>query len=1803
MKRIFKIFAGIVACVVLFSDVNAAEKECKEIPDCLNLGYVSNASCREGTWVACPFDINFKKCVNASCEQMGFTADDKSRWCEEEVPCPSDRNYTLCASEGTCVEQDEYLTGAEFCDVGTYIATTFEPECRENRDNGNRYECASCEGGKTTVTTNSQSCDTCNEDAGFYAPDDIPTGAGYDEVDGCYKATGCADGYTSDTSDTCYTYGDTPYEVNVNGEVITCTYIVPEVCEEGCYYSSTDKTCTPNECIEEDGCYDDGCPEGAVCDKDERGNDHPTGCADGWVNDMTSYNTVFTSSRQSPFYANGELKTCHFIDGCNEDNGYIPASDERIQYVTTDPDEEGLSFLGVSCRKVTGCNTSVAVREDDMYEYDWMIDYELVASFEIDDGIYCWRPTGCKDSYIDISNQNLNEACYNDTSNCSSSDNRDVCGDIYHGITNIATAADLMCAYCGRNLTCEDLICQCDNWECDSFEVFYRGEENNFAASRYVYTTTESSGNLAIPGFSGCYCDMSDQCPEGTYSLSKATSGLSWYQRMLSGYTYTETASYYCYIDVPTCSTNGVLYSSDGECESEIIEGNYVTGYELTGVTHSGALSKCTTCIDSGGDLASEMTCIYVESCTNLYCYLPSNGASQQVGYVMTERLSNGTLSCPSNSVTYNTTALSLCDMNSGYSGNILWNESTGTCGANTTIVSVCDEDNQEYSSCPTGTTCEPLENGCYEPTGCAIGWLGVPGGDGPFGYESTGQNSVPFVVGPDIWVCYEVTGCDHDAGFYEECPDAERDDSYFLSGDLLEDSLAYTCRPCECRMYLSPSEEDICDEGREFTCTTNEIGCAHVECNENNTIEDVVIPEIGPEKISTYYKLGTPHVVQNVKCYDYPTECNSDNGWMNSCGSLDVVDEIPGNVDFPHCYKCECPEHDWDSDCEDEEHFTCPRESNGCYTGILCNRSGGYVSLDDANEDYTEFFEFSSVPDAVSQTGLECYAPTGCNINNGWYEEYAVYPSIGSEFASYYLSSTMSDEETIGDLTCYSVDDCNYNNGWRSSCTTLALDTVLVPTGPSSTKTCSRCATTCEEYNSQYLTEMQANILMPKIYVDGIGDCYDGTNSKPFEETNFANSYVFTHTLDNSTLLCGANQAKSIYTNKNPAGVNGCSQSAIEKQTEITECVYTDSSTGVEYYGYWTTNTGSDLYSLYEGILRNTQHPYVCCNTAENYGDTWWYVGSYQGDALNYPCTLFSCPICSNFEETSCNDNEIRQACENHPEAFACTQDEAGCYQAECNIHNGYIDITQNSTGFKLHGTPISASAFLTCDKVKGCDADNDWLATSTPCNGCSDIITGTQNLGTYLTCYHWEFPSCHALTGDMGAAESHGSNVACLSEQTFTGHPDTTHSDEKICYSDCYTCQELWDLGEIDTDNFESCYYDYDDGDYSCTNSYQTGSLLLANSEITTEISTNYDCYDSTTYTNPTTHDSLVCTACKYGECSSSEIPLEDGYTCPKGQARQARPDLSCCKKCCRLDDNPAFGLWAKYDSNGCAIGYNTGCTRPSCSGNSSECLDLWNAYEYCLANQQSLYQYYQNILDNCEPAPLVHPDCPGYYSLRITPCNLNSTKMYNSSCKASNGVTYYGGSCVTMPSITLGAHFRHREGLIFGPHPTRVTINTTLSNASGLSLSYETVLHPTRSPYSFEKLSGEPETHYLTTIDNRSYTFTTAENWENTYSNQVYGTVYLMSVGVTYTGTDGTTHDICYQRKDVYNGDNPTPTACWAKNAQKEEGSFDCTRIKDQLTGYYETPLCSLTISLPRSGVKDLKVEPYYSYMMSD
>ena len=104
---------------LMFANV-ANAIDCEKVPTCEELGYSTKEDpyCADNGYMYCPFNHEYKKCVNMDCTKLGFTDSDKSSWCGKIVKCKGNEKFTACKAlcevgdvfydNGTCGYVDEY---------------------------------------------------------------------------------------------------------------------------------------------------------------------------------------------------------------------------------------------------------------------------------------------------------------------------------------------------------------------------------------------------------------------------------------------------------------------------------------------------------------------------------------------------------------------------------------------------------------------------------------------------------------------------------------------------------------------------------------------------------------------------------------------------------------------------------------------------------------------------------------------------------------------------------------------------------------------------------------------------------------------------------------------------------------------------------------------------------------------------------------------------------------------------------------------------------------------------------------------------------------------------------------------------------------------------------------------------------------------------------------------------------------------------------------------------------------------------------------------------------------------------------------------------------------------------------------------------------------------------------------------------------------------------------------------------------------------------------------------------------------
>ncbi len=103
---------------------NVAEAiDCQTPPDCESLGYSTenDPNCTDDGYMFCPFNHDYKKCVNYDCAALGFTTSDKTSWCKEIIKCQGNEDYTLCAKIPSCEIGDVYYANGSCGKASEYV--------------------------------------------------------------------------------------------------------------------------------------------------------------------------------------------------------------------------------------------------------------------------------------------------------------------------------------------------------------------------------------------------------------------------------------------------------------------------------------------------------------------------------------------------------------------------------------------------------------------------------------------------------------------------------------------------------------------------------------------------------------------------------------------------------------------------------------------------------------------------------------------------------------------------------------------------------------------------------------------------------------------------------------------------------------------------------------------------------------------------------------------------------------------------------------------------------------------------------------------------------------------------------------------------------------------------------------------------------------------------------------------------------------------------------------------------------------------------------------------------------------------------------------------------------------------------------------------------------------------------------------------------------------------------------------------------------------------------------------------------
>ena len=252
-RRKNKIFLSALLLAATLGIHNALALDCEKVPECAELGYSNNIQSCNGSWLYCPFNSNYKKCIpnGSSCDK--FTDTDKTEWCNDIVPCDNDESLTLCASSFRC--ETGYLhglTSAKGCGNGTIGTKGWKLiSSKVTATDGSSVTCNKCEkrdcpGYSSTEITSRKDCDKKYGEKGYYDFNSVIEGYSGDKE--CHSCTGVQ---------ACDDIGLVDYknshqgckEVSVLGydqKMITCYDCSGDVSDCGQGYVLVDGECKPS---------------------------------------------------------------------------------------------------------------------------------------------------------------------------------------------------------------------------------------------------------------------------------------------------------------------------------------------------------------------------------------------------------------------------------------------------------------------------------------------------------------------------------------------------------------------------------------------------------------------------------------------------------------------------------------------------------------------------------------------------------------------------------------------------------------------------------------------------------------------------------------------------------------------------------------------------------------------------------------------------------------------------------------------------------------------------------------------------------------------------------------------------------------------------------------------------------------------------------------------------------------------------------------------------------------------------------------------------------------------------------------------------------------------------------------------------------------------------------------------------------------------------------------------------------------------------------------------------------------------
>ena len=279
MKKLF-----FLVSVLCFHSTLCFAESCTAMPNCAELGYYrgTNIACGDddSRYIVCPYDPDYRKCINYDCEEMGFIKDGLASlqaWCQNIIFCKKDKSYVLCGD----IDGPSAVCTPTYCTAvavpsnakGTTSCTPQDIDCEYGEA---VYTAWACNPGYH-LSEDEKSCDencipeTCNgiiskpEHAHGIEPCK-PKYANCKYGEEVFTSWLCDDGYHPNSNntdcvgdcepETCEGHNVTEFEIPANAQGLNECVVKDRYCNQGA------KRYTGWKC--KDGWHQDG----AVCKKD-----------------------------------------------------------------------------------------------------------------------------------------------------------------------------------------------------------------------------------------------------------------------------------------------------------------------------------------------------------------------------------------------------------------------------------------------------------------------------------------------------------------------------------------------------------------------------------------------------------------------------------------------------------------------------------------------------------------------------------------------------------------------------------------------------------------------------------------------------------------------------------------------------------------------------------------------------------------------------------------------------------------------------------------------------------------------------------------------------------------------------------------------------------------------------------------------------------------------------------------------------------------------------------------------------------------------------------------------------------------------------------------------------------------------------------------------------------------------------------------------------------------------------------------------------------------------------------------------